>query len=198
MAAVKQREDRVCLPRWVPWDSFVPVLAVKVAGLSPPSPSGPETSCRHLGRGLVGAWDSLHPWSGRELTSPHGTDAPLAVCRPGCPSFPPSNTQPQALGSAPEGPTLPLAELLLPQTGRMWGNPVPPRARINFLTISHMPCGCPGPASAHLSRSYFSALGGRGRASPWGSDLRLVLLPSSQLESSSLHGEAGTWASYSW
>ena len=33
---------------------------------------------------------------------------------------------------------------------------------------------------------------------PWGSDLRLVLLPSSQLESSSLHGEAGTWASCSW
>ena len=147
---------------------------------------------------MLGAGDSLHPWSGRELTSPHGTDAPLAVCRPGCPSFPPSNTQPQALGSAPEGPTLPLAELLLPQTGRMWGNPVPPRARINFLTISHMLCGCPGLASAHLSRSYFSALGGRGRASPWGSDLRLVLLPSSQLESSSLHGEAGTWASYSW
>ena len=33
---------------------------------------------------------------------------------------------------------------------------------------------------------------------PWGSDLRLVLLPSSQLESSSLHREAGTWASCPW
>ena len=61
MAAVKQRKDRVCLPRWVPWDSFVPVLAVKVAGLSPPAPSGPETSCRHLGRGWWGRGTTCTP-----------------------------------------------------------------------------------------------------------------------------------------
>lgn len=80
----------------------------------------------------MGVGDSLHPWSGRELTSPHGTDVLPALCRPGCPFFPASATQPQALGSAPEGPTPPLAELILPHSGRMWETQFHPGLELIF------------------------------------------------------------------
>lgn len=74
MVAVEHRKFRARFPSWVPRGSLTLYPQWKQL-VSPPRPtarrslrpSGLETSCMQLGRGWE---DSLHPWKGRELSSP--------------------------------------------------------------------------------------------------------------------------------
>lgn len=79
----------------------------------------------HLGRGLVaklGGQSAPLEQKRPEQSTRHQRPAIalLALCRPGVSLFPPSSIQLQALGSAAEGSTPPIAELTLPRPRRMW------------------------------------------------------------------------------
>lgn len=116
--AVEHRKDRACLLNWVPGDSFLTVPAMESAGLSPPSCRGPESSCMHLGRGLVAKMGGPLEWKGPEQSPRH--QCPAIALLVLWILFPPSSIQPPALGSAAEGSAPPIAELTLPRPGRMW------------------------------------------------------------------------------
>lgn len=101
MAAAEDRKDRAYLPSWCLGLFFASTCTGSCWSL-PPSPSGPEPSCMHLGRGLV-------------AVSSSGSTATVQT-RSASP--PPSSTQPQ--GPAAEGAAPPITELILPRPGRMW------------------------------------------------------------------------------
>lgn len=139
------------------------------AGLSPLSPGGPEPSGMHLRRGLVAELGTACiPGMEGSLLAHEG---PMSSCGStgtadqDCHSLPPPSAYPAPLNLGLWAQQLkvqpcPVLSSSCPGLGGC-GNPVLSRARINFLTISHRPCACPGLASAHLPQSYSSALGRR-------------------------------------
>lgn len=165
------------------WDSFLPLPALRAAGLSPTLSVWSRAQLPAFGKGAGGKAERTvctpgmqASWPTHKAMSSSGSTATVQT-RSATPS--PSVTQPQ--GSAAEGTAPLITELAHPaQAWEDVGNPVPLRARVDFLTISHMSCGCPGLASPHLPWSYSSALWGR--AFLCGSDLRPALMPSSELQ----------------
>lgn len=63
MAASEHRKDRSYLPSWV-HGTHLPVPAMEAASPSLASLSGPETSCMHLGRGLVAGMEDCFGMEG--------------------------------------------------------------------------------------------------------------------------------------
>lgn len=161
--AAEDRNDRAHPPTRCLGTIFCLLLAMKVACLSPPSPSGGGASCMHLGRGLVAVLEGQ--------SAPLGCKGDEQLEWRRCPAV-------ALLALSRQGRPL----LLLAPPARLWaqhrkvqprpslssscpgpedvGNPGPPKASIHFPTLSHMPHGCPGLASANLPQAYFSAPGG--------------------------------------
>lgn len=63
MAASEHRKDRSYLPSWVR-GTHLPIPAMEAASPSLASVSGPETSCMHLGRGLVAGMEDCFGMEG--------------------------------------------------------------------------------------------------------------------------------------